>query len=249
MGATARIIKNFPEPLSQIGYFKGVSSDILIRLGTNSEIRQLMKGDLLVSAGCVKDWNVYLVLEGQIHLTSPTFESNRSLRFVDPGMTFGESALLMQTPPPYQAVASRKSQILVINGHSWLTEIESAPEMCGIVLKQLALRMLNTMHMLVASAGRTDLSRVAGYFMDFRPASKDESFSFILPARKMDIAANLGMSNASFSRALQRLRQAGFIDVRGASVHVLKATQLNELASDLANQSKFRPPLKPCPYH
>jgi CRP-like cAMP-binding protein len=145
-------------------------------------------------------------------------------------MTLGESVVLMQTPPPYQAVATRKSRILVIDGARWLSEVQSIREMSWEVLKHMAQRRLNAMHMLAASSRRTDLSRVAGYIMEFRPKLKSESFSFELPARKLDIAANLGMSNASFSRALQRLKKAEYVHVNGAFIHVVQAFLLDQVA-------------------
>jgi CRP-like cAMP-binding protein len=138
MGSTAKIIDNIPELLNQTGYFKELPSDVLNRLGGNAEVRQFGKGVILVHAGCLKDLNIYIVLEGQVHLTLPTLDSVRSLRFIDPGMTFGETTLLMLRSALYQSTATRKSRVLVISGSSWLREIESAPGMCKIVLKQLA---------------------------------------------------------------------------------------------------------------
>lgn len=231
MQASAKIIEDISQLLSRTGYFKGISSDILIRLAQYSKFRQLKRGDVLIAEGATIDSNVYVVLEGQIHLILPTLNSIRSLRFIGPGMTLGESTLLMQMAPPYRAVATRNTQILVIHGLGWLREVDSTPELCKAVLKHIAQRMLNTMHMLVVSSSGNDLSRVVSYVMDFRPSIESEDFSFKLPARKMDIAASLAMSRESFSRVLQRLRNAGLIHVSGAYLHVLKATQLNNLTN------------------
>jgi CRP-like cAMP-binding protein len=213
-----------------MAYFQSMPQDALDRLGESAHVMSLRKDDILVAQGLTKDRNVYAVLEGQIHLGLPTPDSIRSIRFIDPGMTLGESVVLMQTPPPYQAVATRKSRILVIDGARWLSEVQSIREMSWEVLKHMAQRRLNAMHMLAARSRRTDLSRVAGYIMEFRPKLKSESFSFELPARKLDIAANLGMSNASFSRALQRLKKAEYVHVNGAFIHVVQASLLDQVA-------------------
>jgi len=230
MRAPVEIIDDVPKVLSGVAYFQGMKQDALERVSANSRVMPLRRDDTLVDHQIPGDPNVYVVLEGQIHLGLPTTDTIRSLRFIDPGMTLGESVLLMRVPPPYLAVATRKSRVLVLDGNRWLEEIQSAPDLSWNVLKHLAQRRLDVMHLLVASSRRTDLSRVAGYIAEFRPKIPSPSFSFELPARKLDIAANLGMSNASFSRALQHLKNAGFISVAGSCIHVLDLEMVEHVA-------------------
>jgi CRP-like cAMP-binding protein len=230
MRAPVEILENVPQVLSRIAYFQGMGLETLCRLSANSHVSTLRRGDVLVPQGVEDVGNVFVVLEGQIHIGLATANSSRSLRFVDAGMTLGESILLMRMPPPYQAAATRKSRVLVLDGEHWLSEVQATPGVAWEVLKHLAQRRLSAMQLLVASTRRTDLSRVAGYLVEHRPKIQTECFSFELPARKLDIAANLGMSNASFSRALQRLKQADLIHVSGAFIHVLKATALEQMA-------------------
>ena len=230
MRTPVEIIDDVPKVLSHVAYFQGMSQQALERVSVNSHVMPLRRDDTLVDHQVSIEPNVYVVLEGQIHLGLPTTDTIRSLRFIDPGMTLGESVLLMRVAPPYKAVATRKSRVLVIDGNRWLDEIQSAPELSWDVLRHLAQRRLDVMHLLVASSRRTDLSRVAGYIAEFRPKVPSPSFSFELPARKLDIAANLGMSNASFSRALQHLKHAGFISVAGSCIHVLNIDMVEHVA-------------------
>jgi CRP-like cAMP-binding protein len=220
---------DIPRLLGNIAYFQGMTQEALSRLGKHSHIVKLRKDELLLDHGAPSVRNVYAVLDGQIHLGLPVTHSIRSIRFIDPGMTMGESVLLMQAHPPYRAIATRKTTVLVINGERWMHEIQSVPTMTLEVLRHMAKRRLEVMHSLVASSQRTDLSRVSGYILEFRPKHQSECFSFQLPARKLDIAANLGMSNASFSRALQRLKKMELIHVNASFIEVLKASQLEQI--------------------
>lgn len=229
MRAPVEIVEDVHRILGRMAYFQDMAPEAVERLGANSHAVSLRRGEVLVNQGNTHPGNIYAVLEGQVHLGVPTGKSVRSIRFVDPGMTLGESVLLMGTPPPYQAVATRKSKVLVIDGERWLDEVQARPETTWEVLRHMAERRLEAMHLLAASAMRTDLSRVAGYILEHRPRVQSEAFSFELPARKLDIAANLGMSNASFSRALQRLKQLDFIRVSGLFIQVLKASMLEEV--------------------
>ena len=232
MRAPVEIVENAPRILSRMAYFQGMAPDAEDRLSTNCHALSLRRGDVLVAHGAGHGRNVYAVLEGQIHLGVPTARSVRSIRFVDPGMTLGESVLLMGQPSPYQAVATRKSKVLMIDGGRWLDEIQARPETTWEVLRHMAQRRLDALHQLAASSMRTDLSRVAGYILEHRPQVQSEAFSFELPARKLDIAANLGMSNASFSRALQRLKGLDFIRVSGLFIQVLKAGMLEQVVRE-----------------
>jgi CRP-like cAMP-binding protein len=230
MRAPVQVSENVCHILSRVAYFQGMPEEALSRLGEHSHVMTLRKDDVLVEQGPTAARNVYAVLDGQIHLGLPTTDTVRSLRIIDPVMTLGESVLLTQTAAPYRAVATRKSRVLVIDGARWLHEIKKVPELSWEVLRHLAQRRLEVMQMLATSSRRTDLSRVAAYLMEFKPKVPSESFSFELPARKLDIAANLGMSNASFSRALQHLKKDDLIQVTGSCIHVLKTTLLDHVA-------------------
>jgi len=230
MRAPIEIIEDVPRVLSHMAYFQVMSQETLSRLGENSHVITLRKGDLLVAKGATDVRHVYAVLDGQIHVGLPTTDSIRSVHFIETGMTLGESVLLSRTEPPYQAVATRKSRVLALDGARWLKEIQSAPGVAWEVLKHLAQRRLGTMHTLAVSSRRTDLSRVAGFIMGYQPKLQSESFSIELPARKLDIAANLGMTNSSFSRALQYLRQNDIIEVKGSFIRVLKVALLEQAA-------------------
>jgi len=230
MRSPAIVDEDIPRLLSRIAYFQGMNQEALVRLGKHSNIITLRKDDLLLDHGPSSVRNVYAVLDGQIHLGLPVTDTFRSIRFIEPGMTLGESVLLMQAHPPYRAIATRKTVVLVINGERWLHEIQSIPAMTLEVLKHMAQRRLEVMRSLAASSQRTDLARVSSYILEFRPKHQSETFSFQLPARKLDIAANLGMSNASFSRALQRLKKMELIHVNASFIEVLKTTQLERIS-------------------
>jgi CRP-like cAMP-binding protein len=119
-------------------YFQGMAPDAVDRLSVNSHAISLRRGDVLVAHGTGQERNVYAVLEGQIHLGVPTVLAVRSIRFVDPGMTLGESVLLMGMSSPYQAIATRKSKVLVIDGERWLDEVQCRAETIWEVLRHIA---------------------------------------------------------------------------------------------------------------
>lgn len=229
MRMPVEIIPDAPAVLGRIGYFRNLDGAHLERLSWNAYVQRLNKGDVLIAKGSCCPRGPFAVITGQIHITLPS-ESHRSIRLVDADNTLGETILLMQTPAPYEAVATRKSQILVLDSTNWLNEVHASSTLALEVLKHLAHRRIKAMHMLSQSSGRTDLSRVADYIMGHRPKIESEHFSFELPGRKMDISSLLGMSNASFSRALGQLKKAELIHVKGACIQVRKSSELARLA-------------------
>jgi CRP-like cAMP-binding protein len=223
------IVPNLPAVLGEIAYFRQLTEESLHRLTEQAYVLSLNKGDVLVAKDAPRIDGLFAVLEGQIHLYIPLPDVTRTLLLIDPGMTLGESILLRQVPTPYEAAATRKSRVLVLDGARWLSELRGSPDMALAVLNCMAENQLNAMSALARNSRRSDLSRVATYLLDHRPRIQSESYSFELPARKMDIASLLGMSNASFSRALQQLKANGLIQVEGSCIQVLRSSELTSL--------------------
>lgn len=219
--------------LRRISYFQRIEVDSLKRLADSARTRSLNKGDILVAKGDSDIGGVYAVLSGQLHVSLPATDGGRSVQLLGPGTTLGETILLTRECSPCDTVATRKSQVLLIDGKRWLEELRNSHTMTFEVLQHLAQRRLKSIHMLAASSKPTDLARVAGYLMEHRPKLLSGTFSFALPARKMDIASLLHMTNASFSRCLCQLKRNHLIHVSGLHIHVLNAPLLARIADGL----------------
>lgn len=229
------IVHDLPALLGGIAYFQLLQEEALHRLTEQAYVLPLSKGDILVAKDAPRIEGLFVVLEGQIHISIPLPEITRTLFLIDAGMTLGEAILLRQVPAPYEAAATRKSRVLVLDGKRWLDEVRGSPDMAMAVLNCMAENQLNSMSALARNSRRSDLTRVAAYLLDHRPKIQSESYSFELPARKMDIASLLGMSNASFSRALQQLKANGVIHVEGSCIQVLLSSELASLATPKAD--------------
>jgi CRP-like cAMP-binding protein len=229
------IVHDLPAVLGEIAYFRQLPEESLQRLTEQAYVLSLNKGDVLVAKDAPRIDGLFAVLEGQIQISIPLPDVTRTLVLIDAGMTLGESILLRQVPAPYEATATRKSRILALDGKRWLDEVRCSLDMALAVLNCMAENQLKSMSALARNSRRSDLTRVAAYLLDHRPKIQSESYSFELPARKMDIASLLGMSNASFSRALQQLKVNGVIHVEGACIQVLRSSELTSLATPKAD--------------
>ncbi|WP_308387965.1 helix-turn-helix domain-containing protein [Acidithiobacillus sp. AMEEHan] len=70
-------------------------------------------------------------------------------------------------------------------------------------------------------------TRICNYLLELSDAS-EETGQFQLPAKKVSVAARLGVTPETLSRVLRRLKEAGAIDMRDKTITVLDRRKLLE---------------------
>ena len=173
---------------------------------------ELVPGLLAVAYGMVK-----LALRGGSG-------AERVLRLVGPGQTFGEVVLFLQRPLPIDAVAVVDTQLVLVPAAPLLALMDSDPHFARSMVASLCQRM----HALVCDFEATTMhgaaERLAAYLESL--AESPQAASVTLPAAKNLIAARLGMTKETFSRALRELAQSGLISVAGRNVALLDRARL-----------------------
>jgi len=148
----------------------------------------------------------------------------RVLRLVGPSQTFGEVVLFLQRPLPLDAVAVVDSRLVLVPAAPLLALLERDPHFARGLVASLCQRM----HALVCDFEATTMhgaaERLAAYLESL--AASRETTCVTLPAAKKLIAAQLGMTKETFSRALHALAQAGLLSVAGREVVLLDRARL-----------------------
>jgi CRP-like cAMP-binding protein len=143
----------------------------------------------------------------------------RILRLVGPSQTFGEIALFRQQPLPLDAVAVVDTGLVLVPAATLLTLIETDAHFARGLVASLCQRL----HAMVTDFEATTMhgatGRLAAYLQSL--AVSPAASSVTLPAAKKLIAARLGMTKETFSRALHELAHAGVVRVAGREVMLL----------------------------
>jgi CRP-like cAMP-binding protein len=145
--------------------------------------------------------------------------AERILRLVGPSQTFGEIALFRQQPLPLDAVAVVDTGLVLVPAATLLTLIETDAHFARGLVASLCQRL----HAMVTDFEATTMhgatGRLAAYLQSL--AVSPAASSVTLPAAKKLIAARLGMTKETFSRALHELAHAGVVRVAGREVMLL----------------------------
>jgi len=170
------------------------------------------------------------VAYGMVKLTlrGPT-GAERVLRLVGPSQTFGEVVLFLQRPLPLDAVAVVDTRLVLVPAQPLLALMERDAHFARSLVASLCERM----HALVCDFEATTMhgaaDRLAAYLESL--AASPTATRVTLPAAKKLIAARLGMTKETFSRALHELAQAGLLSVAGREVALLDRTGLAAFSS------------------
>lgn len=219
------------DTMARLSYFDGWGKDQLARLAAVSRQFQLSRKEKLVDKGDLIE-ALYVVISGQIRLYIPLSNgSERVISLVERGESFGEPCLIRNEPCPYEAVAGKDSHVLAIDALAYRQELKLSPVMAERTLNLVALRLLDTLRDIEICAQPSSLQRVAHYLMKLQPGGEAPEPEIRLPALKRDIAANLGLSQETFSRMLAFMAQQGFIRLSGSQIRVEDWARLHGLAS------------------
>jgi CRP-like cAMP-binding protein len=141
------------------------------------------------------------------------------LRLVGPAQTFGEVVLFLQRPLPLDAVAVVDTRLVLVPAEPLIALTESDAGFGRSLIASLCQRM----HALVCDFEATSMhgatARLATYLESL--AVEPGAARVTLPAAKKLIAARLGMTKETFSRALHELAAASLVEVAGREVVLL----------------------------
>lgn len=145
--------------------------------------------------------------------------AEKVLRLVGPSQTFGEIALFRQQPLPLEAVAVVDTGLVLVPAATLLTLIDTDPHFARGLVASLCQRI----HAMVGDFEATSMHGATGRLAAFLEslAESPGTASVTLPAAKKLIAARLGMTKETFSRALRELARDGLVRVAGRSVELL----------------------------
>jgi CRP-like cAMP-binding protein len=209
--------------LDQLAIFRQLAPGKLARLARRSRAVSVPRGATIARRGERLEGLVG-VLQGLVKLTLRG-DSEKVLRLVGPGETFGESSVLLGQPMPADAIALADSSLAIVPCAPLLALVDSdrafARELLGSVSRRL--------HALIADFEATTQhgarERLAAYLESLAPPG-GEPASVRLPATKTVIAARLGVTKETLSRLLHQLAEEDLIAVERSDITLLDRRRL-----------------------
>lgn len=211
--------------LSRLSIFADVDREEIARIASGADELIAQRGTYLYRRGEAAS-GLYILDTGQVKLSLNSDRGDeRVVELVQPGTTFGESALFSGRPHILTAEALADSQLVHLPKDLMLSEMERDVRFCRAVLRLLGTalyRRLSEFEEYVLASGT---ERVISFLLRGQngDALRD---SVTLPANKGIIASRLNLTHEHFSRILRDLIEAGLIEVQGREVRILNRKRL-----------------------
>lgn len=205
--------------LARLPLFQSISRQHFAEVVRHARMLHYARGQLVAKRGEPVP-GLFAVAYGMVKLTlHGGAGAEKVLRLVGPSQTFGEVALFRRQPLPLDAVAVVDTGLVLVPAGTLLTLIETDAHFARGLVASLCQRI----HAMVSDFEATTLhgatGRLAAYLESL--ADSPQTARVTLPAAKKLIAARLGMTKETFSRALHELAHAGVVRVAGREVMLL----------------------------
>lgn len=169
---------------------------------------------------------------GIVELFSTSIDGKEKiLEIMQAGDLFAEAVAFMEGKYPVTARCQGRCKILQIPFAPFVAILDRDPRLMRRILAQLSMRL----HFLVKEVRMRSIEsanrRVCNYLLELSESAAPQA-DFSLPAKKVSIAARLGLTPETFSRVLRRLKDAHAIDMQGQHIVILDRKKL--LAISLA---------------
>lgn len=217
-----------PGVLARLPLFEGVSREHFAEMARHARALHYRRGQLVAKHGEPVP-GLFAVSYGMVKLSlHGEAGAEKVLRLVGPSQTFGEAVLFLGRPLPLDVVAVVDSRLVLVPAAPLLALMDSDARFARSMVASLCQRI----HALVCDFEATTLhgatGRLAAYLESL--AESPGATRVTLPAAKKLIAARLGMTKETLSRALHELAQDGLVRVAGRSIELLDRERLERAA-------------------
>lgn len=189
--------------------------------------RTFEKGQYIMQEGDLST-GFFLVLAGKIRVfKSSANGKEKVLLIAETGMTFGEDALFGQGTFLQSAEAAMKSKVLQIPRNEFLNMLRKDSELSFQVMESLCMWIRRLSSSVENVAFLTAKDKVAQYLVELGQKSKTSSVT--LPAKKKEIADQLGITPETLSRILSDFSKQKVIKIEKQKISILNLSQLSEV--------------------
>lgn len=156
-------------------------------------------------------------------------DSEKVLRLVGPGETFGEAVLFLDKPLPVDVVALADTLLILVPAAPLLALIDSDRGFAREMLASLSQRLHSLVADFEASTVHGARERLAAYLESLGGPGMARA-TVVLPAAKTVIAARLGITKETLSRLLREFSRQGLTVVAGRQIMLLDRARLVAIA-------------------
>jgi CRP-like cAMP-binding protein len=217
-----------PDRLKGVALFSGLSDKEISRFEDAVQTRSYKKGAILYLQEEPAEY-FYVICGGWIKLFHETPEGKKVIiGMLTTGHMVGEVAMFEQDCHTSSAQVVENVQLFSIPSSLLRHQMCLNPTLAYNMLSAMSLYYTRHNDQQVINAMQNAPQRIGYFLLKLCPEGRAKDIAFHLPYDKTLIADTLGMKGATFSRALNTLRQKAIIRVCGARVEIDSLEQLSK---------------------
>lgn len=199
--------------LTHTEFFSGIDPTLLAHITQDAQSRKFHTNQVVCVVGETAK-HIYMVASGLVKRTLVAENGHESVAdLVTPGQTFGETEFFSRRPYALGAVAAEPTVLWCLDGEAVRTAAESDISFGRHLFSMMAAGRLNSESERAFAPTRSSCERVLDYLRDL--AAKNQAAGWgatvKLTTTKQLIAARIGLTPETFSRALRQLSDEGKI--------------------------------------
>jgi CRP-like cAMP-binding protein len=205
--------------LRSVSIFADLEAAELSALERLAEVREFAEGAVVVSQEDAGD-ALYVLAQGKVKVVLYG-DSGREIilsMFKTPGDFFGEMSLLDDEPRSATVIAAERSRLLVLSRRDFHAHLQRHPRTALPVLRELS-RRLRRADAVIGNLALLDVyGRLAGKLRELAAAEGEQIDGGVILRQRptqAEIAAMIGTSRETVSRALSELARRGHVVVTG----------------------------------
>jgi CRP-like cAMP-binding protein len=195
----------------------------LRRFGT---VRYADAGTVVAAAGSPAT-HVQVVADGELELMARLDGGRATMAVVRSGGVIMDIPMLLGNPMPFDAVASRDTEMVALSRQRWTQLLSSSPSLSLRWMTSIARRLDDDRRRLVVVTSKPLIAQVAYLLLDL--AETDLGGRLVARLSHTTMAHLLGARRQSVTRVVGELRERGLIETSYGSTLILDAEALHDV--------------------
>lgn len=198
--------------LEKVFLLKELDEQLLQFVANNSRLRHFEKDEIILHKGDDNDKNLYFLLDGKLQVQDIVSDGRQiGIAFLNPGMHFGELAVIDGQPRNATIVAADKSSVALLNQKYALKLLTESPIVALRIMKRMAqvIQNDNKFRSLLTHASAN--KRVFATLMYNAEQKSEKKYIIDNFPRQQELAIMANTSRETVSRALSTLKKKGLI--------------------------------------
>ena len=195
----------------------------LRRFGT---VRHADAGTVVAASGS-KVTQVQVVSSGELELRARLDEGRATMAVVRTGGIIADIPLLLDAPMPFDAIASRETELITLSRQRWTELLTGSPDLALRWMSSIARRLDDDRRRLVVVTSKPLIGQVAYLLLDLSENGPDGET--LVKLSHTTIAHLLGARRQSVTRVIGDLKRRGLVESRYGHTVIRDSAGLREV--------------------